>query len=159
MPNWTENDLDVKGLLSEVNLFIKKAKGTNGDIDFNNFVPYPDDFIKKDVKAMNSKKAKDGFNSGGFEWCCNNWGTKWNACDIVMDLKTTNGKTSKLQVSFSTAWSPPLPIIKAMSKAFPTLTFVLNFYEAGCSFAGCSKFKNGSCFYEMNKDYNGCRGG
>ena len=25
---------------------------------------------------------KDGYNSGGYEWCCDNWATKWNATHV-----------------------------------------------------------------------------
>lgn len=35
---------------------------------------------------------KDGFNSGGYEWCCENWGTKWNATGATL---TTRKDTSK----------------------------------------------------------------
>lgn len=30
---------------------------------------------------------KDGFNSGGYEWCINNWGTKWNACRVSLQAE------------------------------------------------------------------------
>jgi hypothetical protein len=35
---------------------------------------------------------KDGFNSGGYEWTCSNWGTKWNAAHVT--LTTRNGTTA-----------------------------------------------------------------
>ena len=35
---------------------------------------------------------KDGFNSGGYEWTCEFWGTKWNAAHVT--LTTRNGTTT-----------------------------------------------------------------
>jgi|GEM_PF-2285151 len=60
----------------------------------------------------------DGYNSGGYEWCSKNWGTKWNFCDVTLDEKNGN-----LLYTFSTAWSVPFPVLIKMSKVFPNLTF------------------------------------
>jgi hypothetical protein len=45
------------------------------------------------------------------DWCCEKWGTKWNAYDIERRDQQT--------VRFETAWAPPLPVIKALSEKFP----------------------------------------
>ena len=46
---------------------------------------------------------KDGFNSGGYEWCCENYGTKWNACGATLTTRKDSAKepTQKnIQCSF-----------------------------------------------------------
>jgi len=35
---------------------------------------------------------KDGYNSGGYEWCCDAWGTKWQPCNVHL---TTRADCSK----------------------------------------------------------------
>jgi hypothetical protein len=45
-----------------------------------------------------------------YEWRCQHWGTKWNACDAEV---TDNGDGS-LHVKFDTAWSFPFPIVEKL---------------------------------------------
>ena len=54
-----------------------------------------------------------------YEWRCQHWGTKWNACDAEI---TDNGDGS-LHVQFDTAWSFPFPIFEKLVGDFPTLNF------------------------------------
>lgn len=42
-------------------------------------------------------------NSDWFNWCVENWGTKWDACDPV----TVCDEADCLSFEFDTAWSPP----------------------------------------------------
>ena len=49
-----------------------------------------------------------------YDWCCNNWGTKWNACDAEIGDD---------YLEFETAWSAPFPVISKLSHRFPELTF------------------------------------
>lgn len=35
---------------------------------------------------------KDGFNCGGYEWCCENWATKWNATRAVLTTRNDSSK-------------------------------------------------------------------
>lgn len=41
-----------------------------------------------------------------YEWCIDNWGTKWDAGDVCIDENV---------VSFNTAWSVPDPILEAFA--------------------------------------------
>ena len=41
-----------------------------------------------------------------YDWCCENWGTKWNACEVYV---------SNRMISFQTAWSAPDPIYEALA--------------------------------------------
>src|SRR5438045_2750467 len=94
MPNWCENDLEIEGKSERVNEFLKFAEGPESQFDFNRFIPYPEKFAELDQKAEEARDEwqktppekrgpypviTDGFNQGGYEWCCDHWGTKWNA--------------------------------------------------------------------------------
>jgi hypothetical protein len=82
---------------------------------------------------------KDGFNSGGYKWCCDNWGTKWGIVEPVLEYTSSRA----LHYRFDTAWSPPVPLIAKMGEKFPKLDFVLRFYEPGMGFRGKMVIKKG----------------
>ena len=48
-----------------------------------------------------------------YEWCCDNWGTKWNAYDCE------KADMARKELRFETAWSGVPAIIKRMSEKFP----------------------------------------
>ena len=48
-----------------------------------------------------------------YDWCIENWGTKWNAYE--------NATIDQDTISFETAWSFPEPVIVQLSKMYPDL--------------------------------------
>lgn len=155
-PNWCENELTIKGKKKDLDKFKSKLKDK---LDFNDFIPYPENFRMLDEKARKHEEKtgnwiKDGYNSGGYQWCCENWGTKWNAsnCEVTKDEK-------KVLFRFDTAWSPPIPVIIAMSKKFPKLRFNLRYWEGGMGVKGSLTLKNGKCINNQQSVYSGHRGG
>lgn len=168
MPNWCVNKLTVKGPKQDIQAFFDKAKNSEpvkdvidaleGEerslFDFNVFVPYPEHYAKADeayhkAGGFSQRKVKDGYNNGGYAWCISNWGTKWNA-------SSTKRKGNMLQ--FETPWSPPMPVLKAASEAFPTLTFRLRWFERGAAQQGDYVFKQGQ-MTGSDKPYHGNLGG
>ena len=122
--------------------------------------------LGRDPNADESKKfwddyhrkhpaVKDGFNSGGYEWCCENWGTKWNACHTELGYM----QDDEVMYHFDTAWSPANPVILAMSKKFPILEFTLTYFECGCAFHGVFQCKEGKVTRDDTAEYFGDRGG
>ena len=145
-------------------------------IDFNKVIPYPDIFKSQDLVAREQNKKrneaiekgmpheeawnkypsiKDGFNSGGYEWCVKEWGTKWNATDIEVEDETDTNYI----IHFSTAWAPPLPVIKELGKKFPLLEFDLRYFEMGAGFNGLLRIEQGEITVEKEAEYFGNRGG
>jgi hypothetical protein len=138
-PNHCGNLLVIKGkaaLLKEFREFARgKGPAWNGvvdekkdsPLDLHKFVPVP-------PEVLNAKKnnRSDAFSSGGYEWCCSNWGTKWGVYDIELtELK------GALQYQFLTAWAPfNVSVLMAMSERFLELEFELKYAEAGMGFAG-----------------------
>ena len=165
MPNWCENDLVIKAKskkdLDEIISFISNKKG---DLDFNKIIPYPDEYAEKDKMADKMRKEgkknipSDGYNSGGYQWCITNWGTKWNACSDSEEVKPAI-KGNVAMYGFSTAWSPPEPIIIALGKKFPKANFSLKFYEGAMGFSGCLSMINGKIRTQSTYKYSGRRGG
>ena len=87
--------------------------------------------------------TSDGYNSGGFEWCRNNWGTKWNAYHVAR--RDYDGRVC---VTFQTAWGPPVPVIVALAVRFPTVSFTLEYFERGMNCAGGFKIPSEDDWYE-----------
>lgn len=166
MPNHVSCQLRIHGRTAKIrDFFLAVDGGTDKPIDANLIIPYPKKFAAQDAKAAasNSKMQKtgtgtyikDGYNSGGYEWCIENWGTKWgmyNFSEVVNFQKSAS-------VYFSTAWSPPLPLIKKLGELFPDLQFTLRYYEGGAGFKGVLQIKGDEILTEESSDYNGRKGG
>ena len=187
MPNWCDCDFSVRLPYEEANTekvnkdegikalkrFQKFATTENSILDADKFIPYPQEFKDLDKKAaeyMEKLKTlpgeirkgmppwiKDGFNSGGYQWCTENWGTKWGICNAA--LENTDFEYGEFEYIFDTAWAPPKPIIKKMSEMFPLLVFTLKYFESGMGFNGQYTCKNGKVIEDLSGNYFGSRGG
>lgn len=73
------------------------------------------------------------------------YGTKW--WDITLE-RVDDGE---LVISGDTAWSPPLELMKKVSKKYKAVVYC-EFEEPGCDFAGEHKYENGNII--MQKDYS-----
>jgi len=75
-----------------------------------------------------------------YDWRVKNWGTKWNADCSGSSYQEKDGK-SIYGLSFSTAWSPPEPVIRELAKQYPELLIQLRYYEGGIGFQGRLRLK------------------
>lgn len=158
MPNWCSADLKVMGDKKDLLRFKDFAKGDQKEyaIDTNAFIPYPEEFKRNDEAHAKDDTVQDSYNHGGYEWCCNNWGTKWGICHAEIVEETDKN----MIYTFDTAWSPAIPVIRKMAEMFPELRFYYFYYEGGVGFSG-KFFIRGNIIRkdETNNSYRGSRGG
>jgi hypothetical protein len=171
MPNWCDCELTFHGNARDIKRFVEFAKEDDENmLSAEKFIPYPKKYADLDKKTEkwdkrhqankkhgllgNGKSPTDGFNQGGYQWCIANWGTKWGFCDVELEHESAQ----HLKYGFQTAWSPPIPLIRAMGKRFPKLRFYLQYFEDGMGFQGEVIFERGT-FTESTNSYNGDRGG
>jgi len=168
MPNHVDQDLYVTGDVASLKSFMEFAcEDRNGEellLSANKFIPYPNEYLIMDTVAEEKRlkgdyTVKDGFNSGGYHWCINNWGTKWGIYSTRFLSQKLGGKRGRLKYTFQSAWSPPLPVILAMSKKFESLKFKLNYYESGMGFKGIYIAEGGQVIEDAECKYRGNRGG
>lgn len=58
-----------------------------------------------------------------YGWNVSNWGTKWDASDVEVNSGFI------VEVTFNTAWSPPINAIQALARKFPRDEFHLRYVE------------------------------
>ena len=68
-----------------------------------------------------------------YMWRVNNWGTKWDICDVYID---NNAEPDSIEFSFSTAWAPPVEAFATWAIADGRVEFGLDYWEPGCGFVG-----------------------
>lgn len=142
MPNHCHNDLYVDGPKEDVDALLRLVGSDREAPEFNcgAVIPYPEHWAKldKDMAELGwkgfedryGKGAKDGFNSGGYEWRIKNWGTKWGAYNVKR--RDYGG----VCVTFQSAWSAPAPVIEALHKLFPKCSLHLEWFERGMEKCG-----------------------
>lgn len=136
MPNWCNNILtvtpqEVGDVLSEdvsLGLFVDND-GEPESLSFARTFPVPEALQKT---------------GGWYEWCIDNWGTKWDANSSSI-IENTN---EKIEVFFETAWAPPFGWYLFVSKLYPNLTFRADYMETGNCFVGYALFQNGQIVEE-----------
>ncbi|GIW31555.1 MAG: hypothetical protein N2047_06185 [Meiothermus sp.] len=171
MPNWCFSTLVVTGSPEELAAFRQKAEGPNafgdpGVLTFHAFVPYPEEYARLDkahiayTRAIAVRKRilgriptdrevaelkkelnapeKSGYEIGGMNWCYDHWGTRWDANQPELEEEA-----GALIYRFSTAWSPPIPVVRAMAAQHPRLTLELEYEEGWEGYAGRCRFAGG----------------
>jgi hypothetical protein len=124
MPNWCDNNLRVNGEREDLDAFLSECFSTNQDkrkfLDFEKIIPL----------------GEEG--DDWFEQHCERWGTKWNVreCDI-------DDAEGSVTVWFETAWSPPIPIMEALTTQYTALSFTLEYNEGGMGFRGVFESQEG----------------
>ena len=127
MPNWTTNEVTMKGIGNRTELY------TDGEFDFNKIVPEPttkeeciekygEDYIDDGTRHLQHGNGDEWFN--WYDWHCAFWGTKWGACytEIFDDDN----------INFNTAWCEPEPIWKALTEKYRDIPLkVVANYEDG----------------------------
>ena len=154
MPNWCFNTVSVvtcndtalaKNQLNKLQeeCFIDDKKEElpeylTKEFDFNKIIPMPESLHitspaqNEAEKSAYEENVKMYGHGNWYDWACDKWGTKWNACDaFINDIQD-----DYFEFAFSTAWSPPIPILYALSEKYPLLRFDTEYEEEGVGFAG-----------------------
>jgi hypothetical protein len=134
MPNWCYNHVVFDGPSLVLRSIGEKAmaNGHGQELSFlRAFIPMPEEYT-----------TLEGYNSGGYEWCIDNWGTKWAESSIEMTASNF-GDTGQIICTFDSAWSPPLTGYEKISGLFPELTLIHLWDEPGLQFCGIRVTKNG----------------
>jgi len=132
MPNWVYNSIsmtgDVKKLKQIKDLLGKPYKGMeNGEINFLNLIAPPDEHWEayaNPEEQLLSTEAKNANPYNWYDWNSQNWDTKWNACETNAELFENS---QQLALHFSTAWSPPRPVVNALAQACINLNLEMNY--------------------------------
>lgn len=107
MPNHCTNEITVSfETENDCKDFLHFVSGADseGEISpftFNKIIPLP----KRSEQFPNGK--------WDYNWCRENWGTKWDAYDVNVEREG-----EQAQIFFLTAWGPPHPIIRKLDKLF-----------------------------------------
>ena len=147
MPNWCNNKVKVFGepeQLAQVAKIFKDEKSV-----FNNIIQSPDwkrlpnekgEFPKLE-QHKNPKTGEimwetynfpDGKNDDRwYHWCIDNWGTKWELSELDIEYDE-----EMLELTFSTAWSPPEGLMQELRDKYPDLSFTCFYDEPGMEIAG-----------------------
>jgi hypothetical protein len=118
MPNWCENEVTFSGNEEKVQKIKDFVKGKESDFCFEEIVPMPkqikDTTAPSNLSPEESKKLKDlyGFDNW-YDWCNENWDTKWNASDVEME-----DQDDRVIYYFLTAWCPPSGIYAKLCQLF-----------------------------------------
>lgn len=159
MPNWCDNVVMIRGSKEEI-LKVKEFLKEDGLIySFEKLIPCPP--ALRNASAPNRNEQSAAFNTAKYgdkdwyDWCINNWGTKWNASDPAITID--NDK--QVGYTFQTAWAPPMPLHDKLAEMFPNTNIFINYDESGCDFSGWRYYENGvlSKEHQYNSSYYAVR--
>lgn len=102
-----------------------------------------DDVLKTGLIRFNNL-IRHGYASW-YEFCCNVWGTKWNAWDTFI--------VDENNIEFTTAWGPPYGIFKKISEMNPYDLITVNWSEEG-GYNGLLQFHSGECIQDIEYVYD-----
>lgn len=90
-----------------------------------------------------------------YDWCCQNWGTKWNAYGVHCQTPPVADAEGQyyMEFCFTTAWSPPSPVLAAIAAEYPDLTFENEWYEEGGLAGYMLISEGGDIFDESDREH------
>jgi hypothetical protein len=123
MPNYCSNSITIRGEEAQLAQLAEQLQSDETTI-MERLVPTPDELIE---------------NSGWYQWCLDNWGTKWDMIELAGDYDL-----DFISLSYETAWSPNIPFWTTISSRFPGLKMTHHYREDGVGFMGIAYYQAGN---------------
>ena len=107
---------------------------TQEEVDAYNEEHKDTHFIGKAVTKSQLQELRDVTgHDNWYDWCVENWGTKWDVGGEVIDFEDTG---DSVRLEFDTAWCPPNGIYEKLVEEFPDISISWFYREEGQQFAG-----------------------
>ena len=139
MPNHCYNRVTIYGEdLDQIKEIKEKLESEETCFDFNSIIPIPKELVgttapPRDPDSSEAKRLrKQHGHDNWYDWCVENWGTKWNS----YDSEFIDEDEDRLEYSFNTAWAPPEPIIHKLRELYPDVSITAFYDEPGMELAG-----------------------
>lgn len=163
MPNWCSNVVTFSHPEpKQIARLVKTAESDDVSV-LQEFVPCPKELLndelttsyadeekQRQVDALKQQMLDKYGCSSWYDWCIANWGTKWDICDVSVDQTAED----TVQLTFNTAWSPPLEAFGAMEEQGWNIYAM--YYEPGCVYAGIYADGYDNCYQNWG-DYQDAR--
>jgi len=91
--------------------------------------------VEMGYRILENRKNHNGCGDW-YEWAIENWGTKWEACEVEIIDNV---------ICFDTAWTPSTPVIERLAELFPKVALLYKYFEPGVSLAGSERYEDGEC--------------
>ena len=121
MPNWCSNDMTITGEEAQLAQLAE--------------------LLKADIETMMERLVPkpEGLTDGEwYSWCLNNWGTKWDMCEVVAGFEP-----DMIELNYETAWAPNVAFWETISARFPELDMTHYYREVGMGFTGVATYRAG----------------
>lgn len=149
MPNHCQNRVLIKGKhkdIMQLQEFVK-GKGTPAECNpfsFQSIIPMPIELegTKSPPDKPNPELIAKYGEDNWYDWHLKNWNTKWNSYETQLVKETPR----TLHYEFTTAWSPPTAVLKALSVCFPEVRITDIWREEGGQ-RGTIYCENGEVLY------------
>jgi len=125
MPNWCDNHLTIRSDNPE--LLTRYRAAIEAGRLLTECRPEPDS------ESYRASLGASGAMPEWYEWRVTNWGTKWEIS--TRDTGEISETADEISVSFSSAWSPPVPALQHAAQR-DGFSFVLFYCEEGIGFVG-----------------------
>lgn len=140
MPNWCYNSVQIKGNPEIIKKFVEEVHGYRRALSFSKVIPEPD--------GIYERENEDGGVEGGlklpgwYEWCCENWGTKWDVESSYNEVDL-HIRPEGIDYTFHTAWAPSVPVFQSLAERYPNLEIDYIYCDESMDFGGRIRWKNG----------------
>jgi len=130
MPNHVYTRITISDPTKKQKEILKKIEKAEGLCRY--YKPMP-----KELEGTTSPSDKPNW----YDWCLENWGTKWGCYDFEMDDDV---------ISFTSAWSPiGENIIQMFAKDFPSFTYS---WEEEQGYGSEMDYEGGECIIQSDYD-------
>ena len=140
MPNWCNNSITITGPADQMKTIWEQAQSNWKTENYgllNVMVPIPEALkgTRSPSPDDGSQPIVDGYDNW-YDWCVNNWGTKWDINDEGLVFEDTEDGYATISGWFESAWAPPITAYDKFMENNPEIQIYSIYEEGGMDFAG-----------------------
>lgn len=153
MPNWCHNRLEIRGTAADIGSLREAVSWDDNPFDFERVLPTPDTFSGHDPGLLGQTLAAMG-GADTEPWDRFSWRKKHWGCgaapdpDEMIEWIEVGGAVPLVRIDFDTPWTPPLGVLRELSRQHPSLVVTLAYEEPGVGFGGLVSWTAGEVFEE-----------